>query len=245
MAIITCRECRMQVSDQAASCPRCGHPQREQSVQYTQPKAKQKSGMFQGFVVLCGLIIAGIYLANQMTGGGDATAAATPPTAAPGDATAATTPPTAAPGDATAAATPPTAAPATAAPATAAPTPPPAPAKVAMDNTPAIPNVGDVGIFLDDAPACPAKADIDVFITAYGNAKAIGDKVGESNASAAASEANCAMQSKGVTGLVISNYGIIPPYVEIRLDDGQAIWAEAEDVGDLSGPNHHPQPVQQ
>jgi hypothetical protein len=217
MAIITCRECRMQVSDQAASCPRCGHPQREQSVQYTQPKAKQKSGMFQGFVVLCGLIIAGIYLANQMTGGGDATAAATPPTAAP----------------------------ATAAPATAAPTPPPAPAKVAMDNTPAIPNVGDVGIFLDDAPACPAKADIDVFITAYGNAKAIGDKVGESNASAAASEANCAMQSKGVTGLVISNYGIIPPYVEIRLDDGQAIWAEAEDVGDLSGPNHHPQPVQQ
>lgn len=65
MALITCQECKKQVSDQAAACPHCGAPvvasPRGPEIAPGAPTAKKSSGIIKyggGFLALCAALIA-------------------------------------------------------------------------------------------------------------------------------------------------------------------------------------------
>lgn len=61
MALITCPECGNQVSDQAKSCPRCGHPfNKTTETVYEQPIIVKKGGLgFWGvvFAIIVAILI--------------------------------------------------------------------------------------------------------------------------------------------------------------------------------------------
>lgn len=53
MALIACRECQHEISDQAAACPHCGAP-----LQAASPKeVKARSGVADGVKIGCGIFI--------------------------------------------------------------------------------------------------------------------------------------------------------------------------------------------
>lgn len=86
MALISCEECCLQVSDQAASCPHCGHPMKTQPpavppepIHRTGVMTKPKGGTSGCAVILLGGIIA-MAVATCMFGTSDPEPSATTPT---------------------------------------------------------------------------------------------------------------------------------------------------------------------
>jgi hypothetical protein len=93
MALIACPSCSNQVSDQAAACPKCGHPLRappKPPVQAAAVQPKKKTGCLTYLLVGIGALI-GIGMCSSAINGGSHRSAAT--------ATAATTPPASASGN--------------------------------------------------------------------------------------------------------------------------------------------------
>lgn len=79
MALIACRECHTTISDQAATCPRCGAP-----VRPPQPKLSFVTQAILWSIVVAGVIFFGAVLAAQhFLGGSGATRALAPAVKAP------------------------------------------------------------------------------------------------------------------------------------------------------------------
>ena len=67
MALITCRECKAQISDQAAACPQCGCPA-ESPMSNVQNVARVATFAFHGWEYKSSFTIAGIPLLHITSG---------------------------------------------------------------------------------------------------------------------------------------------------------------------------------
>lgn len=88
MALISCKECGLQVSDQAVSCPHCGHPMNQpptlpaEPVHHTGVMTKPKRGASGCAVIILAGVIA-IAVVTCMAGTSETTTSARPSSAVP------------------------------------------------------------------------------------------------------------------------------------------------------------------
>lgn len=62
MVLVSCPECEKQVSDQAASCPNCGHPIRLEKPASQAPVKEPMSGCSLFFIIVAAIVFAALVI---------------------------------------------------------------------------------------------------------------------------------------------------------------------------------------
>lgn len=99
---------------------------------------------------------------------------------------------------------------------------------------------GNKGQITDVTLGCPQKTDFTALMNDYAKAQAVNDTVGEHNAIFAANQAGCTFIPVGTKALVIANSGFLEQIDEIRLDDGQSYWINANMISPIPGQPDNP-----